>query len=295
MQMKVGLQTYTVRNSFIEDSMETLKKIAEVGYKIIELANHSADVDCGTGIGIPAKNLKAKADELGIEIIGAHVLPTDRHAVGDFYKNKNNVLEIIRYYSELNSKFISIPIDFFPNKDFLLKRCELYNEVGRMFYESGIKFLYHNHSHDFQAFDNRAIMSLIMDNTDPRYMSIEWDTYNTMRGLLDPVKQIHQYGERIAIIHQKDFPLEQVQNLSMWGLFDKNVPLDWEKHLSAHKPEYFIEIGEGIMKIQDIIDAGNKFNIPYLLVEQDYSNMGEIESITKSMNNLKKMRGLSWD
>ena len=49
------------------------------------------------------------------------------------------------------------------------------------------------------------------------------------------------------------------------------------------------------MKIQDIIDAGNEFNIPYILVEQDHSTYDQIESIKISMSNFKKMRGLEWD
>src|ERR1700691_3711581 len=67
--VKVGLQMYTVRNSFAKDPMGTLEKVAAAGYKYIEMANHKADQDSGTGFGTSAKELKAKADEIGIKII----------------------------------------------------------------------------------------------------------------------------------------------------------------------------------------------------------------------------------
>ena len=50
------------------------------------------------------------------------------------------------------------------------------------------------------------------------------------------------------------------------------------------------------MKIQDIIDQGNHLDIPYLLVEQDNTSMlSEYQSIRKSMENMRKMQGVSWD
>ena len=60
-------------------------------------------------------------------------------------------------------------------------------------------------------------------------------------------------------------------------------------------PELFIEPGDGVLKIQDFIDVGNEYNIPYILVEQDYSKYDELESIQRTMANFRKMRGLEWD
>ena len=73
--MKVGLQIYTVRNSFAKDPMGTLEEIAKAGYTAIEMANHNAYEDVGTGAGIPLKEFKAKVDSLGIKVVGAHILP----------------------------------------------------------------------------------------------------------------------------------------------------------------------------------------------------------------------------
>jgi hypothetical protein len=97
------------------------------------------------------------------------------------------------------------------------------------------------------------------------------------------------------LLHQKDFPLEQVEHMNMWTKVDRNKPLAWDSFHAVIKPEYFTEVGDGMIKIQDVIDAGNELEVPYIFVEQDYSSLPELESIKVSMTNFKNMRGLEWD
>ena len=294
--MKVGLQIYTVRNSFAKDPMGTLEEIAKAGYTAIEMANHNAYEDVGTGAGIPLKEFKAKVDSLGIKVVGAHILPGDAAKNLDpFYRDFDHFQRIIDFYAELGSTNLSIPIDFFPTKDYLLKRCEYYNRIGEMCAKSGIYFLYHNHYHEFQRLNGEYMMDLLVENTDPKYMGVELDAYWMIRGAFDPAEKIRQYGNRVALLHEKDFPLSQVNNLNAWNVIDQDTPCDWETFHTATKPEYFTEIGDGMIKVQDVIDAGNEFKIPYILVEQDFTTLTEIESINRSMYNFRKMRGLEWN
>jgi sugar phosphate isomerase/epimerase len=126
-------------------------------------------------------------------------------------------------------------------------------------------------------------------------MGIELDAYWAFRGLIDPVSMIRQYGSRVAILHEKDFPLDRVDELNSWKIVDRTKIVDTVEFHKTIQPEHFIEVGNGIIKIQDVIDAGNEFNVPYILVEQDYTKLDEIDSIQVSMANFKKMRGLEWD
>jgi sugar phosphate isomerase/epimerase len=291
--VKVGLQMYTVRNSFAKDPMGTLEKVAAAGYKYIEMANHKADRDAGTGFGTPAKELKAKADEVGVSIIGAHFLPTQRtNMVETFYSDAAAVQKIIDYYASIDAKFLSVPIDFFPTLDILLHHCEVYNKVGKACHKAGLKLLYHNHYHEFQRLDGKFMLDLIVNNTDPDYLGIELDAYWTFRGALNPVEKIHEYGKRIAVIHEKDYPLDQVKDLNAWQVLDQDKPVDWDGFHDNIRPDQFIEIGDGIIKIQDVIDAGNEFGVGYILIEQDYTKLDEFASIRRSMANFKKMRGV---
>jgi sugar phosphate isomerase/epimerase len=291
--MEIGLQMYTVRDSFAKDPLRTLDQVWAIGYKVIEMANHRAEIDPGTGFGINADDFKKKVDDLGIKVIGAHFMPSEPRLIDSFYHDDIAVGKVIDFYADLGAKHLSMPIDFYPTKDYLLRRCELYNKIGAKCHNAGIRFLYHNHYHEFQRFDKEFMLDIILKNTDERFVGVELDAYWTFRGALDPVSKIQQYSKRIAIIHEKDYPLDQVGHLNAWQVLNQDVPVDWKGFHDAIKPDQFIEVGDGIIKIQDVIDAGNEAGVPYILVEQDYTKLNEIESIRLSMANFGKMRGLA--
>ena len=292
--MKVGLQVYTVRNHLKENSRKTLEEVVKAGYKYIEFANHFADKDVGIGFNYSLEEVKKIVDDLGITVVGSHIMSSDPNF--DVYAKPDYFQKIIDFYAALGAKNLSIPIDFYANLDALKRRCEQFNANGKLCKQSGIRLLYHNHWNEYQLMEGETIFNHLMNNTDPEYMGIELDAFWTIRGLIDPVGMIRQYGDRIALIHEKDFPLAMVDELNSWKVIDRTkIVGSHEEFAKTVKKEHFIEVGEGIIKIQDVIDAGNEFNVPYILVEQDYTKLDEIESIKVSMSNFKKMRGLEWD
>jgi sugar phosphate isomerase/epimerase len=284
--MKVGIQMYTVRNGFKKDPMGTLELVAKAGYKYIELANHFAKEDPGTGFGVPADKLKSKLDSLHIKVIGAHVKPLDESTID----------AVLKYQKDIGSSNISIPIDYWPTRAFLVERCKLYNKLGEICQKNGVKLLFHNHWHEFQKFGNEFIFDIIMANTKAELLGIELDAYWTIRGALDPAEKIRQYKSRMCLLHEKDFPLSYVHELNAARQVDQTRTVDDASFHATVKPEHFTEVGDGMIKIQDVIDAGNEAKVPYIFIEQDYMhNKTEFESISRSMLNFKKMRGLEWD
>ena len=49
MALKVGIQLYSVRTEMEKDPFEAIRKVAEIGYKNLEVANSRADEDPGVG------------------------------------------------------------------------------------------------------------------------------------------------------------------------------------------------------------------------------------------------------
>lgn len=293
--MRVGLQVYTVRKHLAENPRKTLEEVVKAGYKAIEFANHTAEKDVGIGFGYSKEEMKEIIKDLGIDVVGAHVMPSDRDDVMWFYEDLEYFKKFIDYFVELGAKNISIPHITFDSKDQLLKRCESLNKLGRLCTENGIQLLFHNHWNEFQQFDGENIFDLLMENTDPRDLKIELDTYWTIIGLVNPCDLMRQYKERIAILHQKDFPLSQMSRFNAWDRVQRDRIVSLGEFRDLIDPELFIEPGDGVLKIQDFIDVGNEYHIPYILVEQDYSKYDEMESIRRTMANFKKMRGLEWD
>ncbi|MDR0387349.1 MAG: sugar phosphate isomerase/epimerase [Treponema sp.] len=287
--MKVGIQLYSVRNHMEKDPVGTIRHVAEAGYRYIEAANHHADKDSGTGFGAGAKEIKKVLEDTGTRIISAHIAPF----------NAEIIKPVLEYYAELESAYIVAPMDFFKDKADVLAKCEVYNELAGLCAGAGMQFLYHNHFHEFQIFDDKdgkTIFDLIMENTDPALVGVELDTYWAARGGQDPVKLLEKYGERTRLIHQKDIPAAWREKINLIEPVNTDkITVDINYFMSVVSPEAFTEIGSGILPIQEIINAGNRGRrTDYIVLEQDFSRHDEYESIRISMESFRKFTGIEW-
>ena len=172
MALKVGIQLYSVREEMAKDPFETIRKVAEIGYKNLEVANSRADQDPGVGFDVPADKLLEILGGFGAQVVSSHIRPID----------ETTLPAIIEYHHKIGNKYIGQSVDFFPDYDTLLKRCEYYNQVGKTLAPYGMKFLYHNHYQEFQKLQDKYVLYHIMENTDPAYVDFELDTFWAMRG-----------------------------------------------------------------------------------------------------------------
>lgn len=284
MALKVGIQLFSVREEMEKDPFEAIRKVAEIGYKNLEVANPRADSDPGVGFNVPADKLLEILGGFGAHVVSGHIRPID----------ESSLPGIIEYHGKIGNKYIGQSVDFFPDYDTLMKRCEYYNRMGKILSGHGMKFVYHNHYHEFQQMNGKYILDHILENTDPQYVDFEVDTFWAMRGGADPVEVIKHVGSRLRLIHQKDFSKTTDSPINLWTVKDPNVPISRETFGGAHKPEDFCEIGTGIMEIQSILDAANEAGAEYVILEQDATQLNPMESIKISMDSFQKYKGIEW-
>ncbi len=285
MALKVGIQLYSVREDMEKDPVEAIRKVAEIGYKNLEVANSRADQDPGVGFGVPADQLLEILGGFGAKVVSSHIRPID----------DTTLPAIIEYHHKIGNKYVGQSADFFPDYDTLMKRCEFYNQVGKTLSAYGMKFLYHNHYHEFQKFQDKYVLYHIMDNTDPQYVDFELDTFWAMRGGADPVEVIKRLGSRMHMIHQKDFSKTTDSPINLWTVKDPNVPITRETFGSGFDKKDFCEVGTGIMPIQDILDAANEQGAEFVILEQDATQLTPMESIKISMDSFRKYNGIEWE
>lgn len=282
MTFKIGLQLYSVREVLKADPYGTLAKVAEAGFKYIEAANHNAATDDGVGFGVPAVQMKKSMEALGLSIVGCHINPL----------NLDRLPAILDYHQTLGNKQIGCDIEFYPYHDleYVLRRCELFNKVGEMCKAYGMRYYYHNHYQEFQKIGDQTIYDIIMANTDPSLVFIEMDTYWMTRGGQDPLQMMEKYKDRLVLLHQKDFPRNAPQPIVMFdGVVDLNQEITDAVFTETKDPLCFTEIGTGILPIQDILDAAETApHLEYILLEQDHTQLEEIESIQTSMQAFRK-------
>ncbi len=285
MSIKVGLQLYSVRDSMSDNPVLTLEKVASIGYKNIEVANHDAANEFGVGFGVSASQLNEILGRFGSRVVSAHIWPF----------NEENCQKIIAYNQQIGNSYIVHPIDFFKNEDDVLAKCEFYNKMGEICTREGMKYLYHNHYMEFQRFNGKPVLEIIRDNTDPEMVNFELDTFWTLRGGQDPVKVMKEFGSRIKLLHQKDFNPQTSTPLNLFNVVGPHDYIDMETFVGSFSPDDFTEIGTGSIDIQSIINTANELgSVEYIILEQDYSQLDQLESIEVSMQAFKKFTGIEW-
>ena len=166
MALKVGIQLYSVRDEMKKDPINAIRQVAEIGYKNLEFASSNADTDPGVGFGVSVEDMQKLLKETGANLISGHIRPI----------NEETIDPMIAYHTQVGTKYLGQSADFYTGYDQLMERCEYYNWAGKKLSEHGIKFLIHNHYHEFQKLNGKEILFHIMDNTDPNYVSFELDT-----------------------------------------------------------------------------------------------------------------------
>lgn len=185
----LALQLYTVRDAMQADFPGTLKKVAELGYKGVELA--------GAG-GYAARDLKRMLDDLGLDVVGSHVgidmLENDLTAALDYNEELDNRHVVCPYLDEERRR----------TADDWIRMGELFTRIGGACKARGMVFAYHNHSFEFHRFGDKCGMDLLLDASDPALVRSELDVYWALHGGQNPAEYIRRLGERIVLVHLKD-------------------------------------------------------------------------------------------
>lgn len=290
MNVRVGIQLFSVRESLAKDPWGTLAKLAEAGFTRLEAANHNARNDPGVGFGVGATELRSQLSDLGLTIVGCHINPLELDILP----------RALDYQAELGNTQIGCDIEFYPygDRDYVLRRAETFNKVGELARERGMRFYYHNHFQEFQRFGDDYVYDLILDNTDPDLVKLEIDTYWMFRGGQNPIEWMHKCADRVILLHQKDFPANAPQPLNLFdGVVSPTENIDMAVFEERKNKLCFTEIGTGVLPIQDIVDIAGKLpNFDYLFLEQDHTTLDEIESVRTSRQAFdSSFTGISWN
>lgn len=283
--MKVGIQLYSVRDQMAIDPVATIKKVVASGYKYLEIANHNAVADSGVGFGVSAEEIKKILDDAGASIVSGHVRPL----------NGETLPKVIAYNQAIGNKNLVDPSEDFADYDDVMRKCEMFNSVGKTLKENGLRFLYHNHTQEFQTVNGKYILDILMENTDPAYLGLQVDTFWALRSGVDPIEVIKKHKERVTLVHQKDIS-KGVDPVDMFKILSRELSADHGTlRRDLAKDTDFAEIGTGTMEIQGIIDASNEIGVEYIILEQDRTQLDQMESIKVSMDAFRKFNGISWN
>lgn len=244
----IAIQLYSLRDKINKNLKENgdytlvLKELSDMGYTAVEAASY-AD---GKFYNRTPEQFKNDVETAGMSVLSSHTakqLTAEELRTGDFSESLRWWDQCIAAHKAAGMEYIVTPWMAVPKtvKD-LQTYCDYYNEVGKRCLESGIRYGYHNHAHEFVKIEDQVIMmDYIIENTDPRYVFIEMDVYWAVMGKQSPVDYFHKYPGRFKLLHIKDH--REIGQSGMVG-FDAifaNTDIAGVEHIIVEVEQYSYE------------------------------------------------------
>ena len=256
-----GLQLYSIRDAMSEDVPGSLKKISDLGFKYLELADYSA----GKFYGYAPAEFKKMVEDQGMVALSSH---TKVEAEGITVENAKSLADA---HAELGVKFCVQPwveeVD--RNIESYKRMVGDWNEVGGIMKKVGIQFGYHNHNFEFANLDGIVpYYDLYLPALDADLVTMELDLFWAAKAGQDPVEMFNKYPGRFQLLHLKD-------------MYTNEAPF-----YDVIKDD-IAAVGEGVIDFKRILAAKEVSGVKYHFVEDDNQGNGKpFETLGISMDNL---------
>ena len=189
--MEIGAQFYTVRQTCqnLTDFAETLKKVADIGYKNVQIS--------GT-CPYPAEWLKENLDKNGLKCVLTHI-PVPRLT--------DELDQVIRDHAVFGCDHIGLGWwAFDPEKNMSYDQwMDIFPPIAKKIAKAGKLFMYHNHDQEFKKYEGRLIIERLAEALPPEEMGFTVDTFWVQAGGGDPAQWLEKLAGRIPCIHLKDY------------------------------------------------------------------------------------------
>jgi sugar phosphate isomerase/epimerase len=265
----IAVQLYTVRDLIAQDFDGTLAKVAEAGYKEVELAGFSLDDGKVHYFGKTPQELRAALDRHGLTAPSTHVNFTSLST-----ENFPQVLEASKVLGHryIVNPWIDEPVRKQP--DGWKHATDTFNRVGEASKKAGFQFAYHNHWFEFLPVDGKLPYDILLQQCDPGLVKMEMDLCWITAAGVDPVNYFNRYPGRFPLVHVKD--LKKIPQITTGGAQNFGDTVD------------LTEVGSGIIDWKQLFSHAGKAGIKLYIVEHDRPK-APIQSIKASYDYLEKL------
>ncbi|WP_426009346.1 sugar phosphate isomerase/epimerase family protein [Caulobacter sp. DWR2-3-1b2] len=219
--LPIGLQLYTLADQAKADLEGTLRAVAAIGFKTIELAGYQ---------GRTPAQLRAAMDAVGLSTPSAHV---QVQAQGGESSLDGDLSRLADEAHILGVKRIVMPIFYTPARFDLKPRsgeafgqvlgriggamtaddwsfnADFLNAKGAVLAKSGLRLAYHNHNPEFRLLADgkpgaRTGYEILLARTDPTLVEFEMDAGWVAAAGQDPFALLKAHPGRFTAMHVKD-------------------------------------------------------------------------------------------
>ncbi len=249
-----GLQLYSVRDSAEKNLEETIKKVAEMGYSMVEFAGFFDN---------SAKTVKSWLDKYGVTACGTHT--------GVALLTPEKIDETIAFHKTIGCTELIIPMVHWQNKEVTDANITLFNELYEKLEKEGITLGYHNHSLEFfPNADGLVAEDEIIKRTN---LKLEIDVFWLYNAGIDVISYLEEHKDRISVIHLKD-GLSKHGESAHYG--------NWQNGAQGKSS------GEGNVPVADVRDWAIKNN-KRMVVESEGLNPTGLEEVKRCITYLRSL------
>lgn len=231
-----GFQTWTIREQLSQDFRGTLKKMAEMGYKELEMCSPLGYL--GTGFEVlndfSGTELRKQIEDQGLICRSSH------YNMGDLRESLDNRIE---WASQLGMKQM-VAASFWLAKNASVddygKSCDELNKIGEKTKAAGIQMVFHNHHLEFEKRGEELIYDEMLKVLDPQMVKMQFQVAVVNIGY-NAADYFRKYPGRFISAHLADWSAEKEEHVPIG-----QGEVDWNNFFVAAQKSgvqnYFVEM-----------------------------------------------------
>lgn len=233
----LGFQVWTIKDQLIKDFAGTLKMMADMGYKSVEMCSPPGYESSGFGplMKMTGKEMRKIMNDLGLQFESTH------YGMNEL---RNNLDERIQFASESGQKQMILSSFGLPKNATMndwMKAADELNKIGERTKKAGIQTGFHNHHGEFEKIDGVLIYDALLKQFDPELVKMQFQVAVINIGI-KAADYFNKFPGRFISAHLADYSV----------LDQKSVPL-----------------GKGIVDWKEFFEATGKGGVKNIFVEMD--------------------------
>lgn len=267
----IGVQIYTVREAAAKDMPGTLRALADIGYREVELAGIPA---------ISATDLRAVLGDCGLAAPSMHAsmadLQTGLQKHIDYAKALGAEYVVCSFPWTADSRFRDNPgravvtLASGITLDDWKWNAEQLNKIGAAAAKAGLRCGYHNHNMEFRTYGDVVAYDELLRLTDPALVTMEMDLGWVVTAGVDPVKYLKKHADRVSLLHVKEVRK------------DLRVTADRLQTQTT-------EVGRGMIDWKHLFKAMDSKRIAHYFVEQENFERNPLDAVRISFEYLREL------
>lgn len=256
---RFSIQMYTLRKSMQtpEDFEKTLTRVAEMGYKSVQITTPNF-----TSTAVLAKQLYNKGLSADSAFCDVYQIPEkidqicrDADLLGTNVLRTNSIKSEDRYKADGYHRF-----------------AMHLNNCGKLLRSKGLEFMYHFHSFEFIKFSDTRGIDILLSETDPEYVMFQPDVFWLTAAGTEPSRSLEMFKGRARYMHCKDYVITVGNGEKLEEITNASAP-----------------VGTGNLNWDDIFKTAKAIGIENFVAEDDMGVLDPFESASISLLNLNKM------